>query len=800
MRTLLRPLYFLPLGWLGAFAAPAQMPQRLVDAVDVAVHDSSVDVAVNFSCSVRYLSHEPAGEGEVLRIRLLGESDCGSSFDTFVTGSVPGATAWPEYLRGMEVTPVAGREIALTVSWVRRERFVLAPEGRRGLRIRLLRSATRRGRVFLSEGPGVTAQYSINLESQRGPFDAQAIAAAEARTKMRPYVSQATLRGETWYRLRIGPIATESEAKRLLKTLRGPYPRAWLAIGDQDDTDVDTGEGPVGATVAPAARAAASGPLLTAPERVVMLADARRKFRGRDYRASVPLLTRLVEQPEFPERVDAQELLGLARERLGQLAHAKAEYEEYLTRYPQGRAAARVRDRLRTLRSAYRSSRDRGAGGGVDADRTWTFVGAFSQLYRRDESNVENSFASSGLTAQNAVLSDGELVARRRGERFDFTTRLSLGFAKDLLGDGPGDQLRVSAAYAELGDRERGWQLRGGRQSRNSGGVLGSFDGVWLGYQVLPRLRLNFSGGSPVDSTLDGFDGQRRFLGVSADMGPFRDAWDFTAYALEQQIESVTDRRAIGAELRYFRPGRTLVGIVDYDLAFRDINGAMLLYSQELPGRWVFNVNVDQRKSPLLALRNAAIGQPVRDFQDLFGLFFADELERLARDRTADSRNYSLSAYRPLGDRFRLTLDVSSSELGSTPASGGVEAVPAQPRADSFSVQLFGSSLLRASDVHVLALRYQSDGVTDLESLGLISRWPLRGAWRIGPRLRVDRRTLAGDGALQWVYMPSLRLEYQRARTLLELDLGAEHGTADRAAGTETVDRYYLSVGYRMVF
>ena len=54
------------------------------------------------------------------------------------------------------------------------------------------------------------------------------------------------------------------------------------------------------------------------------------------------LLTRLLRQPEYPGRAEAQELIGLVRERAGQLAHAKVEYQEYLRRYPNGAAAARV--------------------------------------------------------------------------------------------------------------------------------------------------------------------------------------------------------------------------------------------------------------------------------------------------------------------------------------------------------------------------------------------------------------------------------------------------------------------------
>ena len=58
---------------------------------------------------------------------------------------------------------------------------------------------------------------------------------------------------------------------------------------------------------------------------------------ARDYPKALALLTKLQRQPEFPERARAQELLGLARERSGQLAHAKAEYEEYLRRSVEAR-------------------------------------------------------------------------------------------------------------------------------------------------------------------------------------------------------------------------------------------------------------------------------------------------------------------------------------------------------------------------------------------------------------------------------------------------------------------------------
>src|SRR6202022_4670968 len=113
-----------------------------------------------------------------------------------------------------------------------------------------------------------------------------------------------------------------------------------------------------------------------------MLAEVRAAMGSRDYPKAISLLTKLQRQPEFPERAHAQELLGLARERAGQLAHAKAEYEEYLRRYPHGEAAERVATRLRLLRAA--SAKIQGGGLGTGSNRAWQINGGVAQMFRYD--------------------------------------------------------------------------------------------------------------------------------------------------------------------------------------------------------------------------------------------------------------------------------------------------------------------------------------------------------------------------------------------------------------------------------
>ncbi len=84
-------------------------------------------------------------------------------------------------------------------------------------------------------------------------------------------------------------------------------------------------------------------------EQAALLTSARAALTANDNERAIQLLTKLQALPANPYTADAQELLGVARERNGQLAHAKAEYEAYLQTYPDAEGAARVRQRLAAI-------------------------------------------------------------------------------------------------------------------------------------------------------------------------------------------------------------------------------------------------------------------------------------------------------------------------------------------------------------------------------------------------------------------------------------------------------------------
>ncbi len=764
---------------LSMHTAMAQMASPLVEAVDLNESDAHIDFVVQFACAMRYVGHDPSSRGKLLRVRLVPTSACAiAPSATFTPQYSP--TPDPSIIQSIALDPLFAGELALTVQWQREESFVLAPGADlTGLRIRLLRPGSgASSRVFINEDIGPAAVYALNLESSAAPHDASALAHVKEQLGVTAYESRITLNGTTWYRLRVGPLAIRADAERLLVAARSIYPRAWLAIDDETSATTASIEPPVLPT-----RTIVSATRLSQQQLSELLDQARAALRARDHSTAIAALTKLVEQPEFPARSEALELLGLARERSRQLAHAKAEYEEYLRTYPDSGNIARVRQRLRALASATR----RGADGRVTLDSAsaspWRTYGSAAARYRRDTNRVESTNQSLSFTAQNSAISDFDAVARRKGLRFDLLARTSLGYQKDLLADGPGDRTRISSAYAELADRELGWSARLGRQSRAAGGLPGSFDGIHAGYQWLPHLRINATYGRAVESAYDSFAGERTLMGVSVDLGTFAQGWEASLYVVDQRDHGVLERRAVGAEARYLRPGRSVIGLIDYDVSFNEINSAVLLGALELPARWTTTFNVDHRKSPLLTTRNALLGQPV-DSLDQFGMQLStDELRQLAEDRTAESDTYSIALSRPLSERIQLSADVTKTGITALPIAGGSAALDADIDVTAYSIQLIGGSWITTNDFHLLGARYQSSRSSTLASVAWYTRFPLGEVWRVGPRLRVDElRGAANDFEL--VAFHSFAAS-RRARPAHLCDLGSGRGAGFQRAGSE---------------
>jgi tetratricopeptide (TPR) repeat protein len=776
---------------LGSTAALGQSGRLMIGSA-VSARDDHLDLSIDFTCSMRYQSHAPAASGDEVRVKLVIGPDCGIDpnaqfpIDRLLPADAAGV------VRSIEIQPGLSGGAELVVKWNRIEKFVLASTvGMRGLRIRVLRTVA--SQVIVSEALQSAGSFAVNLESSQEPFTEMAVAKAAALLKTPVFVSQLDLDGVKWYRLRAGPLDSRRQADALVRAARTEYPTAWLGIEDENRSEE------LVAADLPATPQLSSE---RAPETRVdatldkALDQARRSLSAKRYDDAVQRLTQIVAVEDYKRRIEAAEMLGLARERKGQLAQAKSVYEEYLRRYPNASAANRIRQRLQALRTASLPGR-RGTGGG-EAATGWTAFGSASQIYRRDNSQLSNAALSRSLTTQNAVLTDIDGILRHRGERRDMTARTSFGYMKDMLQTGRGDQMRVSSAYVEFNDRELGAGARLGRQSRGMAGVVGAFDGLLGNWQWRENLAFNAVMGLPVESSRQGPATDRQFLGLAADFTNANRSWDTAFYMLGQQYSGEVDRRSVGVETRILKPGRTLVAMVDYDVHYSELNSVAVLGTLITASRWTFNLDASRQRSPLLSIRNALIGQPTLVFDDLTQQFTADEIDKLAQDRSARLAQFGLSASHPLGDRGQWTLNLMSTNLSGTRGSGGVEPVPGLGRDDSISSELMWNGLMRAGDTHSLALRYQRGGTGNLLSAGIGSRLPIGGSLRFTSRLRVDRRTQLTDGSSEWVYVPSLRMDWQQKRSTIEAEIGAEQARKALSADSERRTRLFFSLGYRL--
>jgi len=783
---------------------------RLVNIVEVSDHGEQVDISVEFNCSIRYITHLPASEGSEIRVQLQPLPDCGVPPGVPVPTDIPPISGGGGIVTAVRVDSDVPGQITLVFDLRKSEQFVIAQGvDPHGLRLRLIRPATHKGQILLSQPTDTVNNFAVNLDSQPRPFDPQAIEHAHQLLQAPAFVSEVVVDGQKWYRLRIGPIDRRADADKLLDKALSDYPRAWLAIGDDA---VTSDPNATAATPLPSVERMGSDPALDAATLKNLLTQVRSALSAHDYTTAIKLLTKLQRQAEFPERAHAQELLGLARERAGQLAHAKAEYEEYLRRYPHGEAAERVALRLRILRTA--TDKTQGGSQGTPGERRWYASGGLSQLFRYDGTRVDNTTQagnappgttvlpnSTQTTTEDALFTDVDGLARHHGDQVDWMARLSAGYARSFDKAQVGDLRRVSIASIEFVDRSLGLLGRLGRQTRNQDGVLGSFDGLFVSWQWAPSWGVNLTAGYPVEQTDAGVRTDRRFETVALAYSPPGAHWDASVFAALQEFNGIKDRQATGFEARYLASHASLVMIVDYDTFYRSLNTASLLGTLQLPARWNVSFDAERRNSPVLTTRNALIGQNATKLTQLEQQDISQQtLFQWARDRTPYTTDYSITATRPIGQRLQFSATVAMDQTSATPGSGGVDPQPASGTERTYQAQLYGSSLWHPGDFSVASVTYANTETGKVETLSANSRFPLAGAWRIGPRLTVNRRVLTADSSTEMTYIPSALLDYQRGLRLLQFEIGGELGKRAATLETQNTKRYYVSLSYRIGF
>ena len=645
-------------------------------------------------------------------------------------------------------------------------------------------------------------RYVLNLESTFTKNTDPWLPTLSSLKRYALYTMPYKHKGKLWFRLRLGFFSSRSNANRALKTLKPYYPGVWVDRISSDEFSrmkrwekirlKDVPDEIESLPVKPIQKSGTEtkkSKIKTKRNSTKLMELAKRALAKKRYREAAQYYMRIIASKDDKHKKEAQEFLGLAREKKGQLAHAKAEYRKYLKLYPEGEGAERVKQRLLALVTARNTPRARRKDKSKE-DVYWSSFGSFSQFFRHDVSDAD------GITIENQSLeSDLVVSARRRSGKYDIKTFMSGSHLYDIDDDSRNKE-KLSSLYAELTERQGSYMARVGRFTRNSDGVFGRMDGVWGDYGISEKLKLNLVAGYPVELTSTNRSiKDKPFYSLGLYGGTYKNSWDYNVYYFNRDVESMTDRQSLGGELRYIGGKQTAFALLDYDMYFSKLNSLFAVSNWRLPKNSLVNLTLNYRMSPLLMTTSALQGQGTTSIDTLRQTYSEEQIKQFALDRTTVYRSLTLSGNRELSKKYSLNGEVTVSNLSGTQTSAGVDATPSTGNEFFYGVQIIGLNLYSSLDTSVGELRYEDTSNYKKYKLSASTRWRTKNKWSYRPKLSYDIRD-NNDGSELTKIVPSVRIDYRHTKKVkFELDMQYEDIVRkSNISGKE--NNYSISIGY----
>jgi tetratricopeptide (TPR) repeat protein len=533
-----------------------------------------------------------------------------------------------------------------------------------------------------------------------------------------------------------------------------------------------------------------------------LLERARAELTAGNNTAALEPLERILRLPPNSASPDAQELAGVARERNGEIPRARAEYELYLKLYPEGDAADRVRQRLANLAAPAAT-----AAKPSDKQRPTQVLtyGGLSQYYYYGASKIETQpfdlnsnpldQTTLSLTDQSAIITSLDYTTRWRSERYDnrvvFRDTYTANFT-DI-----DDTNRLNAAYYDLKDKQLDYGARVGRQPGNTAGILLPFDGARVNYGFASQWRGNLQGGKLVDYYTH-YD--KKFVGASLDAGTFAERWNTSVYVIGQEVDGISDREAVGAEVRYFDPRRSLFALLDYDTSYSVMNTAVLQGTWQTDGKGTYNLLVDRRKSPPMQTSNALIGETATSIRELLNTLSEEEIRQLAKARTATASVYQVGAAYPINSAWQLGGDVQLTNISATETIGTVPGTPGTGNQYTYALQATGTGVLSKRDSMTLRASYVAAPTFDGQALSAYSRTLFAERWALDVSLLYYTQRDSLDVELVRL-TPTFKLGYNvKSNLVFEFEFGIERTDTSSTFAEENTTRRFGSLGYRWDF
>ncbi len=538
-------------------------------------------------------------------------------------------------------------------------------------------------------------------------------------------------------------------------------------------------------------------------------ADGRMALEAGDYERATLALNRMLNLPPNAYTQAGQELIGIAREKGGDLAKARAEFELYLKLYPDVPGAARVTERLAALAPAAAAPSTVPAGGPVPAIAAspWTYWGSASQYYYGGQSQATTTTTSvtpaTGATTidtakitatdQSQLITNVDLTTRYRTGNWDSRAVVRDSYNANFLSNGT-SQNRLTALYGE--SRYLPWQLMGrvGRQSGTSGGVLGLFDGAAASWGFLPNYRVNAVAGQPVDPA---FNASKTFYGASVDADNIANRFGGNVFAIRQVASGKEDRLGVGGEFRYFDAERNVYSLIDYDPSFGALNVAMVQGTWQFPTQTTLNFIADYRRTPTLQLSNALVTNPTSSISALVQTLGLAGTRELAKAVTPISKVYLLGVTQQLSPKWQIGFDTRVSSLDGTPAVQSLPATPGTGNVYTYTLQAIGNGLTKYQDILVVNGSALRGGQFDAWLVGLDYRFVVMQNLTLEPLLKYYRQNDT-QGLHLTRTSPGFRLSWRiRERFSLEAEFDLERTQSTGPLVDDNVTRRFFYLGWR---
>ena len=568
----------------------------------------------------------------------------------------------------------------------------------------------------------------------------------------------------------------------------------------------------------------------------------REALAAGDNEKTVQIFNALLNLPPNKQSQEAQEMVGVARERNGETSKAKAEYEHYLKAYPDGEGTVRVQQRLAALAEATAQTAQGKTGGRaprkIDEMRVYGSVyeyyyGGYSQTKITDK--VANTTTNVNNHDQSLLQSAFDVTGRYRKDEYDNKLVVRGTQSYDLLAtsDARRNVSRLRALYYEHSNQDS-YLVRVGRQPGNNGGVLDfRFDGAWVRYIAVPQfLNVNLLAGQPRQFSLSSnyvpddprnfrADLKRYFYGVNVDIGPIGQAWSGNAYFINQMVNGVVDRRAVGTELRYAANGKNAFGLIDYDVSYNVLNIAML------NGTWMtegttYTLLADHRRTPYLQTTNALFGTPNATLQTI-NTMNESLLREQAKAVTATSDLFLAGVLHSVTKDWQLGGDVRLNRISGTGATNCLVILPGtstlflNPNATTdaaCSLQaLPGTGNIWTYTAQVIGANFPFESTTFVANASYITSPAYRGQSltlnslaRLGQQLQFDTFVLLyhqKDSFNVELYRvtPTVRIDYRFLESwTFETTGGVEKTLTDSSTQKDSTTRQFFFFGLRWDF